>query len=88
LGRPLQLGGSAQTPALGSAIHAAVAAGAYADIHQAADRMGRLKAEVVQPIAANTAVYDLLYAEYKWLYQQFGQNGLMERLKRLRETAR
>ncbi len=40
LRRPLHLIGSEQGPALGSAIHAAVAAGLYADIHAACDAMG------------------------------------------------
>ena len=40
LRRPLHLIGSEQGPALGSAIHAAVAAGVYADIHAASRRDG------------------------------------------------
>ena len=40
LRRPLHLIGSEQGPALGSAIHAAVAAGLYADIHAASAAMG------------------------------------------------
>ena len=39
--RPLSLISSAQGPALGSAIHAAVAAGAYPDVSAAAAAMGR-----------------------------------------------
>ena len=48
-GRPLKLAGSAQAPALGSAMFAAVAAGIYPDIHAASEAMGSLKEEVVQP---------------------------------------
>ena len=85
-GRPLKLAGSAQAPALGSAMHAAVAAGVYPDIHAAADKMGKLKDEVVQPIPENTAIYDQLYADYKTLYDTFGRgaNDVMKRLKALR----
>jgi L-ribulokinase len=87
-GRTLKLAGSAQAPALGSAMHAAVAAGIYPDIHAAAEQMGKLKDEVVQPIAANTAVYDQLYADYKTLYDYFGrgENNVMKRLKQLRRA--
>jgi L-ribulokinase len=89
-GRPLRLGGSAQAPALGSAIHAAVAAGIYPDVHGAALAMGKLKEEIVEPIPENKAVYDKLYADYKTLYDYFGRgaNDVMKRLKRLRNAAR
>lgn len=89
-GRELRLAGSSQSPALGAAMHAAVAAGVYPDIHAAAEKMGKLKAEVVRPIAANQAVYDQLYAEYKTLYNTFGRgaNDVMKRLKKLRNEAR
>lgn len=89
-GRTLRLAGSAQSPALGSAMHAAVAAGIYPDIHAAADKMGKLKEEIVTPIPENQAVYDQLFAEYKTLYNYFGrgQNDVMKRLKKIRNTAR
>src|SRR5690606_6906611 len=88
-GRPLKLAGSAQTPALGSAIHAAVAAGVFPDIQAAADKLGKLKDEIVEPIPDNQAVYDQLYADYKLLYDTFGRgaNDVMKRLKKLRNAA-
>jgi L-ribulokinase len=88
-GRTLKLAGSAQAPALGSAIHAAVAAGIYPDIQSAADKMGSLKDMVVTPIPANQAVYDELYAEYKRLYSYFGrgENNIMKTLKAIRRKA-
>jgi L-ribulokinase len=88
--REIKLAGSPQAPALGSAMHAAVAAGVYPDIQAAAQKMGKLKDEVVRPIAANKAVYDQLYAEYKTLYDYFGRgtNDVMKRLKRIRRQAR
>ncbi|CAN5907200.1 ribulokinase [soil metagenome] len=89
-GRPLKLAGSAQAPALGSAIFAAVAAGVYPDIHAASEAMGSLKEEVVQPIPKNQAVYDRLYQEYKRLYDTFGrgENDVMKTLKSIRREAK
>ena len=89
-GRPFRLSGSAQAPALGAAMHAAVAAGVYADIHAAAAEMGRLSEEVVTPIPANVAAYDKLFAEYKLLYNYFGRgaNDAMKRLKALKRQVK
>jgi L-ribulokinase len=88
-GRAFKLAGSDQSPALGSAMHAAVAAGIYPDIHAAADKMGKLKDEVVRPIPENKAMYDRLYAEYKTLYDYFGRgkNDVMKRLKAIKREA-
>lgn len=89
-GRTFKLAGSAQSPALGSAMHAAVAAGVYPDIQAAADKMGKLSAEVVSPIAENAAQYDLLYQEYTLLYDYFGRgaNDGMKRLKNLKRDVK
>ena len=88
-GRPFKLSGSAQAPALGAAMHAAVAAGVYSDIHAAAQQMGKLKAGVVRPIAGNQTVYDKLFQEYKTLYDYFGRgaNDVMKRLKAIKHEA-
>ncbi len=51
IGRPIGVIGSDQGPALGSAIHAAVAAGAYPDIRVAAMAMGRVEHGVYVPDA-------------------------------------
>ena len=89
-GRAIKLAGSAQAPALGSAMHAAVAAGIYPDIQAAADKMGKLKDDLVAPIAANQAMYNRLYAEYKRLYDYFGRgaNEVMKTLKAIKRAAR
>jgi L-ribulokinase len=89
-GRTFKLAGSAQSPALGAAMHAAVAAGVYPDIHAAADKMGRLSDELIAPIPENVAAYNELYAEYKKLYNYFGHgdNDAMKRLMAIRRRVR
>ncbi|MGS0685184.1 ribulokinase [Nakamurella sp. GG22] len=88
-GLPLSVAASAQGPALGSAIHAAVAAGAYPDVPAAAAVMGRRITGVYEPIPANVAVYDELYAEYRRLHDYFGrgENTVMHTLKNIRRAA-
>jgi L-ribulokinase len=83
---PLSLIGSEQGPALGSAIHAAVAAGAYPDVPTAAAVMGKLEQAVYTPIVANADRYDELFKEYTTLHDYFGRGGndVMRRLKRIR----
>ncbi|MFC4061605.1 ribulokinase [Planomonospora corallina] len=73
LRRPLSVIGSAQGCALGSAIHAAVAAGAYSDITAAAAVMGRRSEAAYLPDPGRSAAYDLLYAEYRRLHDHFGR---------------
>ncbi len=89
-GKPMKLAASDQSPALGSAMHAAVAAGVYPNIQAAAEKMGKIRDEVVHPIAENKAVYDQLYAEYKLLYDYFGrgENDVMKRLKKIKLQAK
>jgi L-ribulokinase len=88
-GKPIALSGSPQAPALGSAMHAAVAAGCYPNIRAAAEVMGKLKPDVISPIPAHQRVYERLYADYATLYDYFGRgtNDVMKRLKRLRLEA-
>ncbi len=88
-GRPLKLAGSAQAPALGAAMHAAVAAGLYPNIQAAAAKMGKLKDEVVRPIPQNQKIYDQLFQEYQTLYAYFGRgaNDAMKRLKAIKHAA-
>jgi L-ribulokinase len=73
--RPLSVITSAQAPALGSAIHAAVAAGAYPDIPAAAAAMGRRARDAYLPDPARAAAYDELYAEYARLHEYFGREN-------------
>ncbi len=86
---PLSTIASEQGPALGSAIHAAVAAGAYPDIRSAADAMGNVNQGVYQPNLENSEKYDALYAEYEILHDYFGRgaNQVMKRLKAIKRGA-
>jgi L-ribulokinase len=72
---PLHVIASANGPALGAAIHAAVAAGAYADVHAASAAMGRVRRDVHVPDDARAAAYDALYAHYSRLHDHFGRGG-------------
>jgi L-ribulokinase len=89
LGMPLSVIQSSQGPALGSAIHAAVAAGAYPDIRAAAQVMGRSEQAVYQPNPDNVAAYDEMFADYTTLHDYFGRGGddVMHRLKARRRKA-
>ncbi len=89
-GREIKIAAATQTPALGSAMFGAVAAGGaaggYDSIEEASVAMASLRDEGYIPIPANTEVYDELYAEYVTLHDYFGRGGndVMKRLKALR----
>ena len=87
--RPLGVIGSDQGPALGSAIHAAVAAGAYPGVPAAAAVMGGMRSAVYTPDPASAGAYDQLYAEYVTLHDYFGRgaNEVLHRLRALRDRA-
>jgi L-ribulokinase len=87
--RRLRLIGSEQGPALGSAIHAAVAAGVYPDVPAAAEAMGKLESRVYRPEGGAADAYDALYDEYVALHDHFGRgvNDVMHRLRRIRRAA-
>lgn len=84
--KPIRISGSAQGPALGSAIFGAVVGGGYDSIYEAAEHMGKLNEKCYLPIEENARVYDELYAEYDLLHKYFGEGGndVMKRLKAIR----
>jgi L-ribulokinase len=86
---PISVIASDQGPALGSAIHAAVAAGAYPDVRSAGAAMGRVNRAAYTPDPAAADAYDQLYAEYRALHDHFGRGGtdVMKRLKAIRRAA-
>ncbi|WP_411553223.1 ribulokinase [Paenibacillus lautus] len=91
--REIYVADSKQTPALGAAMFAAVAAGqaqgGYDSIIEAAEKMARVKEETFKPIPEHVEVYEQLYQEYSKLHDYFGrgENDVMKRLKRIKQTA-
>lgn len=90
LGKELRVSGTAQGPALGTAISAAVAAGVYPDHASAMEKMCHLSEIVYRPNPKNTPIYDELYEKYRTLHNYFGRGGntVMEELKALLERAK
>jgi L-ribulokinase len=94
-GRPMKISRSAQTCALGSAVAAAVVAGAHKSFDAAQKAMTGLKPRVFKPSAKAHAVYRELYSLYKQLHDAFGTehwngnlHGLMKQLIVIRQKAR
>ena len=87
LNREIGVVRSAQAPALGSAMHGAVAAGkaggGYDHIGQAAAAMGGLLPVIYRPDPQRSHIYSQLYREYLLLHDYFGRgaNPVMKRLK-------
>lgn len=96
IGQPMLVAGSPQTPALGSAVAAAVTAGAaaggYDEWTEAQRRMTSVKAERYEPQPAAQATYNTLYGMYRELHDTFGGvpgatadlGSIMKRLLELR----
>ena len=86
---PLSVIGSDQGPALGSAIHAAVAAGSYPDVRTASASMGRSRPAAYLPDEGRAQAYDALFAEYTLLHDYFGRGGndVIHRLREIRRVA-
>lgn len=86
----IKVSAASQTPALGAAMFAAVAAGAsyggYDSITDAATSMSRVRDETFKPIPENVAIYQELYREYSTLHDYFGrgENDVMKRLRSLK----
>jgi L-ribulokinase len=94
-GMDIHVSAAKQTPALGSAMFGAVAAGSgaggYSSILDASRRMAHLRAdEIYHPNMDAKRVYDRLFAEYQILHDTFGRgaNDVMKRLKALKAEVR
>jgi L-ribulokinase len=94
-GRPMKISRSAQTCALGSAIAAAVIAGAHKDFAAAQKKMTGLKPKIYKPNPKAHTVYRELYVLYKELHDAFGTKewngnlyGVMKKLIEIRSRVR
>jgi len=94
-GRPMKVSRSAQTCALGSAIAAAVIAGAHKNYATAQKKMTGLKSVIYKPNAKAHATYRELYSLYKELHDAFGTKewngnlyGVMKKLIEIRSRVR
>ncbi|TVY07919.1 ribulokinase [Paenibacillus cremeus] len=89
-GMEITLSDTELTPAIGSAMFAAVAAGAeaggYSSLQEAARHMARVQQETVKPIAANVEIYEQMYACYKEMHDLFGKrtDSVMKQMRRIR----
>ena len=88
LNMPVKIAGAEHGPAYGAALFGAVAGGAFADIFEAARRLGKVKDTVYIPDPADAAAYDRLFAEYRLLHDYFGRGGndVMKRLKAMKQN--
>lgn len=84
-GLDIRIAKTAEAPAHGSAVNAAVAAGLYESLPAAIAALSGVGDTVYHPSAAHKAVYDKLYAEYKKLHDYFGrgENNVMLTLRQL-----
>jgi L-ribulokinase len=93
IGREFRIAASEQTPALGSAMFGAVAAGkaagGYDSITEASQHMARLRDEKYEVTDENHAVYEQLYGQYVRLHDLFGRgsNDVMKDLRKIRSQA-
>jgi len=93
LRRPVSVASSDQAPAVGSAIHAAVAAGLHSDVAAASAVMGRVERAVYRPDPARADIYDELFREYRTLHDYFSgrpewaANDVLHRLRDRRNAA-
>ena len=93
-GCTMLVAGSSQACALGSAVAAAVVAGAHPDFPAAQRKMTSLKRISYRPKAAARETYDELYALYRTLHDAFGGRagqadlgGVMKALLAIKERA-
>ncbi|MFW6035076.1 MAG: FGGY-family carbohydrate kinase, partial [Halothermotrichaceae bacterium] len=94
IGKEIKIADSKETPALGAAMHGAVAAGSkkggYEDIFKSADKMAGIKEKRYTPITENHKIYSRIYQEYSKLHDYFGRgkNNVMKVIKILRSISK
>ena len=86
-GREISVSGQTEASAVGSAVYAAVAAGVYPTVAEAARAFSVPDRAVYRPVPADQAVYDRLYRIYLTLHDRFGTepDRLMETLGGIRD---
>ena len=86
LGREIEVAGTTQAGALGSAVYAAVAGGVYETLAEASAVFAKPAHSVYTPDPKAHKVYTDLFLEYKRLHDYFGrgENDVMKRLKRFK----
>jgi L-ribulokinase len=86
----IKVSSSTITPAVGSAMFGAVAAGSqqggYDSILEASEKMSKLQEKTFKPNEEHVKIYRKLYAEYAKLQNYFGrgENDVMKRLKEIK----
>lgn len=73
LGREIRIAGTKQAGALGSAIYAAVAAGKYRSVVEAAHALACPDLCTYRPIEENVRAYARLFEKYMLLHDLFGR---------------
>lgn len=82
IGKPIYVGNSIQSSALGSAIYASYVARIFPDISTASKKCSAVADKLYTPIPENAEIYNKIYKEYLYLHDLFGkQNGIMKRIK-------
>ena len=82
---PVRIVEAEQGAALGSAIYAAAAAGYYEPMQEAVRHMAAPVSRIYTPDPVHVKAYDVLYGEYKRLHDFFAKDGVMKRLKNLKQ---
>lgn len=92
--RVIKISDCEQTPALGSAMFGAVAAGkengGYDSIIDASVKMSKIKEDYYKPNPRNVKKYNELFSEYKILHDYFGrgENDVMKRIKNIKKEVK
>ena len=87
LGREIEVAGTTQAGALGSAVYAAVAGGVYETLAAASAVFAKPAHSIYKPNNEAHRVYTDLFFEYKKLHEYFGrgENDVMKHLKRIKQ---
>ena len=90
INRPITVSDAKYSASCGSAMYAAVAAGLYSDIADAAKHLAPKTGKTYLPINENVAIYDRIYTEYKVLHDYFGkgENDVMKRMAQISKDAK